>query len=93
MLTKHILSATLIAGTLIGSAGISSAMPMVQPDVAASPVQAVGWRCGPGWHMNRWGTCVHNRPVYYRPIHHPFVRVWHRGYWEHHRWHPGFWVR
>lgn len=25
------------------------------------PVEAVGWRCGRGWRMNRYGDCVPNR--------------------------------
>ncbi|WP_413541935.1 GCG_CRPN prefix-to-repeats domain-containing protein [Brucella sp. MAB-22] len=28
---------------------------------AGSLAEQVGWRCGPGWHMNRYGRCVPNR--------------------------------
>ena len=34
---------------------------------AASPMQEIGWRCGPGFHVNSWGRCAPNRrppPVY-----------------------------
>jgi hypothetical protein len=92
MSTKSILPMALAAGTLMLSAGASSAMPMVaKPQIDASAVQTVGWRCGPGWHVNGWGRCVPNRRVYV-PIR-PVVRAhhWHPGYWSHHRWHAGYW--
>lgn len=92
MLTRTVLSAAVIAGALISSAGVSSAMPMANPGIASSQVETVGWRCGPYRHMSRWGNCVVNRPVVYHRVA-PRVRVWHRAYWAHHRWHPGYWSR
>jgi hypothetical protein len=44
----------------------SSAMPAgpalvgMQQNSAAPLVQNVGWRCGPGRHVNGWGRCVPN---------------------------------
>ncbi|MBN9242678.1 MAG: hypothetical protein J0I98_07785 [Mesorhizobium sp.] len=91
MLTRSLFSATLVAGALMASAGVSSAVPMVtQPAAAPAPVETVGWRCGPGRHINRWGHCVLSRPVV-RVV--PRARVWHGRYWAHHRWHPGYWSR
>lgn len=72
----------IVAGALFGAslvgAATASAMP-IAPDAggqaAGAPIEAVGWRCGPGWHVNPWGRCVPNgygygggyyapRPVY-----------------------------
>lgn len=86
MLRKYVLPFAVAAGTLILSAGGSQAMPMATPNAAPPPVETVGWRCGPGWHLNRWGNCVPNRRVFVRPARH-----WHPGFWYHHRWHPGYW--
>lgn len=88
MFPKHLLPIALTAGTLMLSAVGSDAMPLVKPGAAPLPVESVGWRCGPGWHMNRWGRCVPNGRVIIRPMH---VRHWHPGFWHHGRWHPGFW--
>ena len=52
MLTKHILPLALAAGTLMLSAAGSQAMPMAKPPAALLPIDTVGWRCGPRWHMN-----------------------------------------
>jgi hypothetical protein len=59
--TGKILLAVALA---LAAASSAQAMPIAQGDdvVAASPVQTVGWRCGPGWHVNPWGRCVPNRP-------------------------------
>ncbi|CDX26211.1 conserved exported hypothetical protein [Mesorhizobium sp. ORS 3324] len=87
MLTKYFLPLALAAGTLLLSAAGSQAMPMAKPSAAPLPVETVGWRCGPGWHVNRWGRCVPNGRMVIRPVRH-----WHPGYWgAHHRWHPGHW--
>ena len=88
MFPKHLLPIALTAGTLMLSAVGSDAMPLVKPGAAPLPLETVGWRCGPGWHMNRWGRCVPNGRVIIRPMH---VRHWHPGFWHHGRWHPGFW--
>ncbi|RJT38846.1 hypothetical protein D3227_15565 [Mesorhizobium waimense] len=87
MLTKHILPLALAAGTLMLSAAGSQAMPMAKPTAASLPIESVGWRCGPRWHVNRWGNCVPNRYVRIRPIRH-----WHPGFRYHHRWHAGYWA-
>ncbi|TGP51163.1 hypothetical protein EN873_21075 [bacterium M00.F.Ca.ET.230.01.1.1] len=88
MFTKHLLPIALTAGTLMLPGVGSQAMPLVKPGAAPLPIETVGWRCGPGWHMNRWGRCVPNGRRFIRPVH---VRHWHPGFWYHGRWHPGFW--
>ncbi|RWC14877.1 MAG: hypothetical protein EOS52_10970 [Mesorhizobium sp.] len=88
MFAKYFLSIALAAGTLTVSAVGSEAMPLVKPSASPLPVETVGWRCGPGWHVNRWGRCVPNSRVIIRPMH---VRHWHPGFWYHGRWHHGFW--
>ena len=89
MFTKYLLPFALAAGTLVLSALGSQAMPLAKPSAAPLPIESVGWRCGPGWHMNRWGRCVPNGRVIIAPVH---VRHWHPGFWRHGRWHPGFWT-
>lgn len=64
MLSVKIAAAALIAGSLFSIAAPASALPLspAQPVRAAnSAIEQVGWRCGPGWHMNGWGQCVPNR--------------------------------
>lgn len=64
MLSIKIAAAALIAGSLLSIAAPASALPLSpgQPIGAASgTIEQVGWRCGPGWHMNGWGRCVPNR--------------------------------
>ncbi|MFK0687146.1 GCG_CRPN prefix-to-repeats domain-containing protein [Mesorhizobium sp. IMUNJ 23033] len=70
-----------------GGAAGSQAMPMAKPTAAPLPIETVGWRCGPRWHMNRWGNCVPNHRMMIRPVRH-----WHPGFWYHHRWHAGYWA-
>ena len=74
--------------------GMASAQAMpVAPihDTSGSATQGavtqVGWRCGPGWHINGWGRCVPNRRFYraygyYGP---PRFHRW--GHWHHRHWH------
>ncbi|SFN76347.1 hypothetical protein SAMN03159463_00504 [Mesorhizobium sp. NFR06] len=85
MITRYFLPLAMSAGTLMLSSLGSQAMPMAKPS-ATSPIETVGWRCGPGWHVNRWGKCVPNGRRFIRPVRH-----WHLGSWYHHRWHPGYW--
>ncbi|WP_421914665.1 GCG_CRPN prefix-to-repeats domain-containing protein [Mesorhizobium sp.] len=85
MITRYILPIAVAAGTLVLSAVSSQALPMIKPSAAQLPIENVGWRCGPGWHLNRWGRCVPNRRIIMR-------RHWHRGY-RHHRWHHHHWRR
>jgi hypothetical protein len=86
MLSRYFLPFALADSTLMLSGADSQAMPMAKPSASPLPIETVGWRCGPGWHMNRWGRCVPNGRVIIRP-----VRVWHPGFWRHGRWHPGYW--
>lgn len=86
MFTRYFLPLALAAGTLMLSGAGSQAMPMAKPSAAPLPIQTVGWRCGPGRHMNRWGNCVPNGRIMIRPARH-----WHPGFWAHHHWHPGYW--
>jgi hypothetical protein len=90
----------IVAGALFGAslvgAATASAMP-IAPDAggqaAGAPIEAVGWRCGPGWHVNPWGRCVPNgygygggyyapRPLYrpYAPVYRPYARPYARPY-------------
>lgn len=59
-----IASTLLLAAGLVTLASPASALPSVpsKPTVAASSgeAQPIGWRCGVGRHMNRWGRCVRN---------------------------------
>jgi Spy/CpxP family protein refolding chaperone len=68
-LTTKLLVAAAIA---VAGATASQAMPLASADSisAASPIQQIGWRCGPGWHMNGWGRCVPNRAW------RPYRRYW-----------------
>ena len=86
MLTKYFLPIALVASTLMLSGAGAQAMPMAKPSSAPLQIEPVGWRCGPGWQVNRRGRCVANRRVVIRPTRH-----WHPGFWYHHRWHPGYW--
>lgn len=91
-LTRYATAAALTAGGMFASVAASSAMPMVTTTRPASQlVEHVGWYCGPGWHLNRWGHCVPNRVIVYPGYyygwgwHRPAFHVWHRPVW--HRWH------
>jgi hypothetical protein len=56
-------AATVFAAGLVALATPASALTSVpaKPAVTASTdLQPVGWRCGRGRHMNRWGRCVRN---------------------------------
>ena len=58
-----LLAATLLCAGLATFATPASALTAIpaKPAVtAAAEVQPVGWRCGPGRHMTRWGRCVRN---------------------------------
>ncbi|MCX8281678.1 hypothetical protein OSJ77_15905 [Phyllobacterium sp. 0TCS1.6C] len=45
-------------------AGASPAAPARSNSIELSQVlEQVGWRCGRGWHVNRWGRCVPNRRI------------------------------
>lgn len=83
-----ILAATALAiGLSIASA---QAMPVSSlGDGVAPAVQTVGWRCGPGWHINPWGRCVPSRRVY-GPRFYGGYGWRHRG-WHHRRWHHRHW--
>jgi len=53
MLTKYFLPIALVASTLMLSGAGAQAMPMAKPSSAPLQIEPVGWRCGPGWHVNR----------------------------------------
>ncbi|WP_319796783.1 GCG_CRPN prefix-to-repeats domain-containing protein [Nitrobacter sp.] len=69
----------------------AQAMPVAPLHDTTGPVTQVGWRCGPGWHVNGWGRCVPNRRFYgggwgfYGP---PRIDPW-----RHPHWHHGYWRR
>lgn len=82
--SKLLASIAFAAGLGIASA---QAMPVAPMHDASGAVTQVGWRCGPGWHINGWGRCVPNRRVYraygyYGP---PRFHRW--GHWHHRHWH------
>lgn len=73
--------------------GMASAQAMpVAPmhDTSGSPVTQVGWRCGPGWHINGWGRCVPNRRFYRSYGYYGVPRFHH---WGHRPWHHRHWRR
>jgi hypothetical protein len=97
---KRIVKGLIVAAALFGAslAGVesASALPLASPAIAvksdAAPIETVGWRCGPGWHVNPWGRCVPNgygygrpygfygpRPVY-RPYYRPYARPYYHPY-------------
>jgi len=67
--SKTLFAVSLALAGSFAAAEASIALPLApRSQVSAiSPVQHIGWRCGPGWHVNGWGRCVPNRP---------------RGYWR-----------
>jgi hypothetical protein len=82
---KFLATAAFIFGFGIASA---QAMPAAPLQGSTGSLTQVGWRCGPGWHINPWGRCVPNRRFYgawgyYGPGWHH--RYWH-GHWHRH-WH------
>ena len=62
--SKIILAGALALSTSAATVEASLAMPLApRADAAATASgQDIGWRCGPGWHVNGWGRCVPNRP-------------------------------
>jgi hypothetical protein len=93
---KFFAKGLIVAGALFGASLIGAeaagAMP-IAPDAGAqaagAPIETIGWRCGPGWHVNPWGRCVPGgygygygggyyapRPVYrpYAPVYRPVYR-------------------
>ncbi len=57
-------AASLVCAGLVVLATPASALnrsPAKPAVTAATDVQPIGWRCGPGRHMNRFGRCVRNR--------------------------------
>jgi hypothetical protein len=72
------LLATLSVLAFLGISSAAQAMPVspVQNQVSSTVTQ-IGWRCGPGWHVNPWGRCVPSRR-FYGPR-------WRRG-WRHRHW-------
>jgi hypothetical protein len=92
---KFFVKSLVVAGALFGASLVgveaASAMPVAPYDgvsAASAPIETVGWRCGPGWHVNPWGRCVPNggyygRPVYrpYAPVYRPYAPVYRRPYY------------
>lgn len=72
----------------LGLASQAQAMPVAPLSDAPKAVTEVGWRCGPGWHVNRWGNCVPNRRYYRSWGYYGGPRFYHGPRWHHHRhWH------
>ena len=90
---KNLVKGLVVAGALFGGglAGLDAAAAMpIAPAAGAlgatAPIEAVGWRCGYGAHVNAWGHCVPNRYYgygYRRPYwrRHYYHRHYHRRYW------------
>lgn len=84
----RILASALFAAGLLGMASTAQALPAAPVTDAPHAITEVGWRCGPGWHVNRWGHCVPNRRVY-RPYRYWGPPRFHRHrhhHWRHHHW-------
>jgi hypothetical protein len=97
-IAKALIVTAALSGASLAGVETASALPVVNSAVAANPaasseapIETVGWRCGPGWHMNPWGRCVPNgyyrpygfygpRPVY-RPYYHPYRPYYRRYYY------------
>ena len=79
-----ILASALFAAGLLCLTSTAQALPAAPGMNAPTAVTDVGWRCGPGWHVNRWGHCVPSRR-FYRPH-----RYWGppRFHWHRHHWRP-----
>ncbi len=62
--SKILFAAALALSGSVAAIETADAMPLTQPSQigATAPVQDIGWRCGPGRHVNPWGRCVPNRP-------------------------------
>lgn len=89
MTSKTLAVAAFAAAVSFLTSAPSEAMPIAPRDaVAVAPqTQAVGWRCGPGWHVDPWGRCVpHRRPP---PPHYGPRPGWRCGP----GWHPNPWGR
>ena len=69
----------------------AQAMPVAPMHDTSAPVTQVGWRCGPGWHVNGWGRCVPSRRFYGAWGYYGPPRF-HR-HWRHRHWHHGHWRR
>jgi hypothetical protein len=69
---KSFAKGLVVVGALFGAdaTGLSAANAMTLAPVAApsssqsTPIETVGWRCGPGGHINPWGRCVPNHGGY-----------------------------
>ncbi len=101
---RNLVKGLIVAGALFGAGlvggGAANAMPIAPAvgaqaaQVATAPIETVGWRCGPGWHVNPWGRCVPNRyygygygygrPYYHRHYYHPYYHrhYYHRRYYR-----------
>ena len=86
---KLLASLAVVVG--LGMASAAQAMPAAPLGNAAAPVTEVGWRCGPGWHVNPWGRCVPNRRFYRSWGYYGAPRFY--GHRHHHGWHHRHWRR
>jgi hypothetical protein len=77
-IASFVLAGAIGVAAVAAAAVSANAAPTVPPpaitQAGANIVQA-SWPCRWGFHANRWGYCVPNRYVYYRPR--PY---WHRYY-------------
>jgi hypothetical protein len=64
----------------------AQAMPAAPLHDTTGAVTQVGWRCGPGWHINGWGRCVPSRRHYRAWGYYGPPRFRHR-HWHHHHHH------
>jgi hypothetical protein len=76
----------------------AQAMPVAPLHNTTGSVTQVGWRCGPGWHVNGWGRCVPSRRFYRAWGYYGgprFHRHWRHRHWHHHHHHRhnGHWRR
>lgn len=86
---KLLASLAVVVG--LGMASAAQAMPAAPLGNTTAPVTEVGWRCGPGWHVNPWGRCVPNRRFYRSWGYYGAPRFY--GHRHHHGWHHRHWRR
>ena len=79
---KLLASLAVVVG--LGIASSAQAMPVAPLADTSAPITQVGWRCGPGLHVNRWGNCVPNRRLYRSWGYYAAPRFHHRHRWHHH---------
>ena len=64
MYSAKLVAALVLLGGLFSFAAPAFSYPIAPAQTSqfsSNAIEQVGWRCGPGRHMDRWGRCVPNR--------------------------------